>query len=145
MDKVIFSKESFKSTEILKILRFEDSLLTPPLSRDVDIEEFSFKLARCASFLVGRLNGRIVAFMAYYINDTLKQIYITYICVHSEAQHSGVGSKMVNWLVSNYSNAYHTIGLEVAKVNDKARTFYDKLNFLIAEDRGFKLLMVKSM
>lgn len=87
----------------------------------------------------------MVGFMAYYRNDDFRQFYVTNVCVDSAYQHKGIGSKLFESLESLVPLGYTTIGLEVVKTNTKAYNFYRKHQFVVQEDRGTKLLMLKQL
>lgn len=127
------------------LLRF-DSVFTPPHSESVDLEQYSAKLSRYACLLtVEEDDGSVVGFMAYYRNDDLHQLYVTIVCVDNAYQHKGIGSRLFERLESLASPGYTTIGLEVVKTNTKAYNFYKKHHFIVQEDRGTKLLMLKKL
>lgn len=83
--------------------------------------------------------------MAYYRNDEQQQLYVTNVCVDSAYQHKGIGSRLFESLESLSALGYTTIGLEVVKTNIKAYNFYRKHQFVVQEDRGTKLLMLKRL
>ena len=90
--------------------------------------------------------NEILGFMAYYLNSSYQQIYITLICVDIKYQSHGIGGMMLDYVTSNTCESdklYETIALEVNKKNGKAHRFYLKQGFEEQEDRGEKLLMVK--
>ena len=90
----------------------------------------------------------LLGFTAYYLNLGKHQIYITLICVDSGHQAHGIGGKMLEHIVTRIQTddkPYNTIALEVNKQNGKAHRFYQKQGFIEQEDRGEKLLMVKTI
>ena len=93
-------------------------------------------------------DDELLGFTAYYLNSEKHQIYITLICVDSNYQAHGIGGKMLAYIVANEKGRnvlYNTIALEVNKLNGKAHRFYLRQGFIEQEDRGEKLLMVKTI
>lgn len=122
--------------------------LFTPLSETLDLELYARKLSDKASFVVCYSNKEIIGFIAYYLNAKDRQVYITLICVDEGQQTHGIGSKMLEFLVSKVKQSdipYDSIALEVNKQNNKAYNFYIKHEFVEQEDRGKKLLMVKRL
>lgn len=118
--------------------------LPPPLSSEVDLKSYSLKLSLHAKFILYKNDNDSVGYTAFYLNDAVSQIYIPLICVFTEHQHEGIGSRMIELLEDEYKGRYETIVLEVVKENTKAYNFYIKQGFKILEDRGKKFLMVKN-
>ena len=133
-----------EKTTIIDLLQKSSSLITPPLLTEVDLFSYSQKLADNASFVVHSVDNKIVAYLAYYKNDKINQLYIPLICVSIRMQHKGIGSLLLKTLVDS-EPSYGSIGLEVVKQNINAYNFYLREGFIIQEDRGMRYLMVKSL
>lgn len=120
-------------------------ILPPPISTYVDLELYSDKLCKYASFVVVEDNGEVIGFTAYYQNTVVKQLYIPLICVNPKYQSQGIGGKMLQSLEIMLTEGFDSIGLEVKKTNNVAYKFYTKHGFIEKEDRGEKYLMEKSI
>ncbi len=141
---MIITDTQLPQATIYNILQDVQSRFTPPLSQSVDIKLYSIKLSKYAQFLLFKDGETLAGFTAYYRNSDAKQIYITSICVTEAYERKGIGSEMLDFLQQNHKN-FESIALEVNKQNTTAKAFYDKHGFLQQEDRGKKLLMVKSL
>lgn len=121
------------------------NFIAPPLSAEVDLDNYSVKLSHFASFLVCTDRDCIQGYLAFYLNKELEQLYIPLLCVKKEYQSMGVGSHLIAMLTQKYGSTYYSVGLEVAKKNIRAYRFYQNCGFRIVEDCGHKLLMKKSL
>lgn len=83
-------------TTIIDLLQKSSSLFTPPLLTEVDLFSYSQKLADNASFVVHSVDNKIVAYLAYYKNDKINQLYIPLICVSIRMQHKGINYSLSN-------------------------------------------------
>lgn len=95
--------------------------------------------------MVADENGEVEGFTAFYKNRDANQLYVTLICVDKVCQGHGIGSKMLQRLISLRADGFQSIALEVTKSNEGAYHFYKKHGFIEQEDRGEKLLMVKDI
>ena len=146
MDNIKIEKRRLSFEFVYETLRKISSLFTPPLSESLDIKAYARKLSDKAQFIVCMNENEILGFMAYYLNSSYQQIYITLICVDIKYQSHGIGGMMLDYVTSNTCESdklYETIALEVNKKNGKAHRFYLKQGFEEQEDRGEKLLMIK--
>jgi ribosomal protein S18 acetylase RimI-like enzyme len=135
----------FSTQEVFNLLVESSSFFTPSLSKEIDLQTYAIKLSNFAGFLVCRKQGKIIGYIAYYKNIQARQIYIPLICVYPDFQHLGIGTQMLNKLEDTFKVGYHTLGLEVVKLNLKAYNFYIKHNFYTKEDRGKRYLMEKNI
>lgn len=140
---MIYSQLSLNRTCIRKLLGETEKLFVPSLSTEVDLDKYSVKLGNFASFLLYKDGGSVQGYLAYYRNDTIRQLYIPLLCVKSAYQNKGIGSQLMSSLILKYGGNYRSVALEVVKTNTRAYQFYLKCGFLIVEDRGDKYLMEK--
>lgn len=137
-------KERMLQQDVYNLLQKYDNTFTPPLSSDVNLSCHATKLYEHAEFIVCKDDvADIIAYIAYYKNEAKKQLYIPLICVSSDYQKKGIGTKMLEMLIDDYKENYTTVALEVVKNNTNALNFYIKQNFKKVEDRGKKILMVR--
>ena len=137
------TEEKLTKKEVQEILQESNEVFTPALTcTGIDILSYSEKLSKFANFIVCKEHSDIVAYIAFYRNDEIGQLYIPLICVLPKYQHKGLATKMFKYLKVKYRLQYRTIALEVLKQNDKAYEFYVKQGFMIAEDRKDKFLML---
>ena len=145
MTKIKFIEKNINEADALKLLKESSNSFYPPLSTEVNLISYSKKLSKYAKFIFGIEEGEAVGYIAFYLNDKEKQIYIPLICVSPKYQHMGIGTKMLSYLESLYKGQYETVGLEVVKENMNAYNFYVKQGFEVNEDRGSKFLMLKNI
>ena len=129
--------------EFMSLMERIDGIFTPPISEGIDIQVYGSKLYTHASFIVAEDKGEVFGFTAYYKNKEAKQLYVPLICVDKVCQGHGIGSKMLSCLISQRSEGFLSIALEVKKSNEVAYRFYKKHGFNKQEDRGEKFLMIK--
>lgn len=136
--------ERLSKEEIYKLLLRFDSFFVPPFSHAVDLLQYAEKLYENASFVCCWYNNEeIVGVLVYYKNDSKKQLYIPYICVSGNMQSSGIGTKMINYLIAKEQASFNSILLEVLNTNVRGMAFYRREGFSIVEEHGEKYLLRK--
>lgn len=133
------------SEEVKRLLEYFDDSSDIPLHLGLDIASYSEKLSKNAHFIIVWHNKKMVAFLAYYLNDDGRFVYVPQVIVHKEGRHRGLGHKMFEALGNNYSDKYDIIQLEVLKENSNARRFYEREKFIEKEDRKERLLLCKNI
>ena len=132
--------------EVLLLLHECDNSFDPPLSSHIDLEAYAKRLSDNAFFvLVKDDDGKVVAFTAYYLNQEGAFAFIPEIWVADSCQRMGMGHKMIGYMIQLVPEYVRCIRLEVRKNNEKAYRFYQKEGFLIAEDKGAKVLLEKTL
>ncbi len=124
---------------------FSDAFSTP-LLETAGIDEYIRKLSDHAWFLIMEQGGEAAAFSTYYMNDELRQLYVSLLGVRKDLQGQGAGKILMRETVRIAEEAgYSSIGLEVDKDNVRAYNYYVKQGFEISQDREKKYLMVKKL
>lgn len=131
--------------EVHNLLLYFDDSSDIPLHEGLDFDSYSEKLSKYAYFVIASENDSQVGFVAYYLNEEGKFVYIPQVVVHKDGRHKGIGHKMFQTLFDSLSNEYENVKLEVLKENDYAREFYKREGFEYIEDRGEKLLLAKTL
>lgn len=135
--------QRFTHKEVLQILLDTSTQFQPPLSKNVELVNWSAKLAECAQFVTCRTqDNKIACIAAFYRNEALKQLYIPYIVTYAGYRRKGLARKVIVHLSDIYYPAFKSIALEVRKDNIPAYRFYTTLGFEPCESRGHKDLMV---
>lgn len=128
--------------EVKFLLEDFDIEFTPSLSSSLCFDDYSEKLSQNAHFVIAYNEGKQIGFIAYYLNEVGRFIYIPLIAVKREGyQHQGIGRKMLRNLEEKSNNTFDSIRLEVLKSNLQAMNFYQKQGFVVIEDRVEKLLL----
>lgn len=132
--------ETLEQSRVLGILRESDRQFEPPLSWVVELEPYSAKLAQKAHFATAYVDDNLAGVIAFYLNDTLNQIYIPYVFVYEQYRNRSVASGLIDFIIRS-NRGYTSVALEVVKTNDAALRLYRKLNFQVVEDREHTFLM----
>jgi len=133
--------ETLEQERVLGILRESDRGFEPPLSTVVELEQYSAKLASNAHFATAYSDGgKLAGVIAFYLNDSLNQIYIPYVFVYEQYRNRSVASGLIDFIIRS-NRGYTSVALEVVKTNDAALRLYRKLNFQVVEDREHTFLM----
>ncbi len=113
----------------------------PPFAANLDLEVYAHKVrTRARTFEIWK-GEKLTALMALYLDASIGQVYITYICTAKSGLNvTGLGSILINE-AKRLPLPYNHIRLEVLKTNTVAMRFYLKHGFAPCEDRGAKLLM----
>ena len=142
-----YSIEKLSQPQVLALLNTCNNSFTPPLSNNIPytLEEYAIRLSVNAKFALCRNSETIIGFTAYYVNNEGKFAYIPQIWVSDQFQRNGIGSAMINKIISTLPTDIEKIRLEVRKNNDKAYSFYLKCNYSVIEEKSGKCLMEKSL
>ena len=128
-------------TSVRNLLERFDNAFTPPLHLGLDFEQYSTKLSENAHFILAEQDNQPIGFIAYYLNEEGKFIYVPFTAVHPTGRHKHIGHTMFSYLKGLLGDSYQFIRLEVLKNNVNARRFYEREGFCISEDRGEKFLL----
>lgn len=135
--------ERLSKRQVIDLLSYFDDSSDIPLHKGLDFDSYSEKLSEFALFTLAYEGSRCFGFVAYYLNQEGKFVYIPQIVVHKNGRHKRLGHQLLSAMVETYSCAYTEIQLEVLKINQTARYFYERENFVEIEDRGERVLMCK--
>lgn len=102
------------------------------------------KLSANAELAVHYIPEGLAGFIFFYCNHPEKKFtYITLIGTSSDYRNKGIGSALVNHVLSiSKHRGFSECRLEVLKFNKSALSLYKKSGFEILEDRIEKLLLV---
>ena len=79
------------------------------------------------SIIVVHKERELVGYSHVENRDT--QLYIRMLVVHPHYQRRGIGSKLVESVIASGKQQPRHIGLEVFKINDEAKKFYERHGF----------------
>ena len=133
--------EKLSKEEVLSLLTYFDDSSEHPLHEGLNFDSYSEKLSRFAYFIITNEGDVRLGFIAYYLNEDGRFIYIPQIVVHKDGRHRGVGHMMMQTLKEKCSDLFTTIRLEVLKENINARIFYEREGFSFEEDRAERILL----
>ena len=103
--------------EVIDLLEYFDDSSDRPLHEGLDFDAYSDKLSKYAYFTLAYLKNLCVGFIAYYLNDEGRFVYVPQVVVHKCGRHQGVGHLMFIELYAKCANKYRTVELEVLKDN----------------------------
>lgn len=140
---IIYKVNSASEGEIFSHLNNCDVNYIPPLSKSVNIEEYSKKIFEKAYRFEAWLDEILVGLVAIYLNDKVNfRGYITNVSVLKEYTGLGIASKLlVNSVDCAKKMNFNEILLEVNKYNTLAIILYNKLKFTRMSVKGDSLVM----
>lgn len=69
------------------------------------------------------------------------QLFIRIIVVHPLHQRKGIGSKLLESVIASGKEQSKSIGLEVFKINDEAKKFYERYGFKVKDETSSSYVM----
>ncbi|MBR6918012.1 MAG: GNAT family N-acetyltransferase [Clostridia bacterium] len=120
----------------------KDSLFDDSVNDRLD--GLSVKFAENAEFVAVIIDNGYAGYIAFYCNDEVsKQAYLSMITVRSDYQHKGIGSLLMDYMISTVRiNNFESIKLEVNKNNDKAKMFYHRYGFKKVSEKDESLFLL---
>jgi ribosomal protein S18 acetylase RimI-like enzyme len=129
----------------LCILTETDKQFSILISKVTEIGCYSKKLSINAYWLYAEAEGIDCGLVAFYLNESKQQIYITYLFVYATYRRQHLALRMLDYLASTYQGEFKSIALEVLNSNNIALNFYTKCGFEIMENRKDSYLMQHSI
>ena len=128
--------------DLKKIILSQDDIIAE-ITKKYDVEEYLSKLSKHAKILPYYSGSFLKGFIAYYLNDILKEnAYLTIIIIDKDSRDKGLGKLLLESSISDLINrGFKSYRLEVLKKNEKALAFYKKYGFEIEKDLGNSYLM----
>ena len=77
-----------------------------------------------------------------HIENQDSQIFIRMIVVHLHHQRNGIGTKLLASVIASAGEQSKHVGLEVFKINEVAKAFYEKHGFNVVGESPSSLIMV---
>lgn len=127
--------------EALNFIKLGEHDYDRPLSEIIDIELCAKKWSKYAYFLFVLDKKDLVSLLVFYNNKKSRMLYLTHFVVSSRFRCQGIGTKVFQYL-HKYAESINckTLQLEVFRETPAYR-LYNKLGYVVVEDRGDKLLM----
>jgi RimJ/RimL family protein N-acetyltransferase len=76
-----------------------------------------------------------------HVENRGNQLFIRMIVVHPHHQRKGIGSTLLESAVASGKEQSEKVGLEVFKINDEARRFYEKHGFNVEDETSSSYVM----
>ena len=134
-------KERISAAEAYQWLVECDEKFCPPKWTKERLDKYAEKLSTNAHWILLENDGYKKGFVAYYLNENNKFIFISIIAVKKTYRGQGLGKWLMANVVELISDKFNIISLEVSKDNISAKKLYESFGFEIVEDRGQKVLM----
>ena len=77
-----------------------------------------------------------------HIENQDSQIFIRMIVVHPHHQRNGIGTKLLASVIASAGKQFKNVGLEVFKINEVAKAFYERHGFNVKGETPSSLIMV---
>lgn len=132
-------------TQVITLLKHFDDSSDIPLSKGLDFESYGKKLSDNAYFIIAYEDNKMNGFIAYYLNEDGKFVYVPQVVVHKDGRHKGVGHTMFAKLCDSIQETYSSVKLEVLKSNNNAMNFYNREGFVEIEDHNERILLKKDL
>ena len=84
--------------------------------------------------------GKLVGYS--HVENRGRQLFIRMIVVHPRYQRKGIGKKLLESVIASASEQSKNVGLEVFKINDVAREFYERHGFNVEGETLTSHIMV---
>ncbi len=131
--------------EVLNLLAYFDDSSDIPLHEGLNFNTYSEKLSQNAYFVLAIENDKQLGFIAYYLNEEKRYLYIPQIVVHKLGRHKGIGHLMLSELFTLYKKKFLEIRLEVLTINNNARKFYQREGFRELQFNKQRILLAKEL
>ena len=119
-----------------------DAQFSPPLSRRVDIEEYSRKIRERGLTFEAWNGDTLVGLVAAYLDIPDRRCFITDVSVREEFTGKGIAESLMNECLGYARHSsISSIALEVSPDSRPAIKLYEKLGFRLVERRRNTLLM----
>ncbi len=104
---------------------------------EVDTYKYVDKIEKNATIISIEKNARLIAFIAYYENDSSFDLaFLTMLAVDTNSKKMGYGKSLLEISIKEIEKkGFKRYGLEVRKKNIKVIQFYEKYGFVCLEDR----------
>jgi ribosomal protein S18 acetylase RimI-like enzyme len=141
---IIYTTKTANEQELHLHLKECDNDFIPPLSKRVNLDEYSLKLYERSVTFEAWSDQRIIGLIAAYFNNFQEAAgFITSVSVVSEFKGLGVASHLMSDCIKYAQNAQFTsILLEVNKASIPAINLYKKFGFADSESNE-KVMMMK--
>lgn len=126
---------------IIALLQRGDKDFCPHLSEIVNLEVYAEKLCSYADFKIIGTQGNVLGCLAYYKNYPNQFLYITHFWINTLCKKKGHGRFLVDKLVREEGAGFKEVCLEIYKIDEEAKKFYEALNFKLKEDRNDRILL----
>lgn len=136
---------SAKHRLIYQLLKKVDSDFEPPLSLNLDLNEYSKKIASRAILFTRFEDKELIALCAIYANDEERlQAYLTMLAVDPAFRGIGLAKKIIAEMeVYVLKNGFKSIRLEVYKTNHGALSMYKSIGYEIVEQSHHSYFLQK--
>lgn len=142
---IIKYEDSLSKVMVSSILKRFDMAFVEPLHAYIDLMSYGDKLSANAHFILA-YDGKLIGFVAYYINKDGQFAYIPLIAVLPEGRHRGLGHLMLSYLWAKLPIEINQVRLEVRESNVHAFFFYMREGFhVLSKSCEGKSLLIRNL
>lgn len=134
------------SAELESVLLKVDQLLPTPLSKRVDLTQYSSKVIEHGHSLLAEVNGAVAGIALYYSNDYKQHKgYLTLLATTPYFRRCGIAKSLMKHVEYNLiRDGMEYLRLETEVNNTQAVTFYSSMGYCVI-DKAKKLIMEKDL
>lgn len=128
---VVYKNNCAEKDDIYHHLMECSNSFIPPLSLNVNIEDYAQKIVEKADTFEAWSEGKLIGLTAAYCNNLEeREAYITNVSVVESFGSMGIASELLSICIKHVGNIkFNWIKLKVNKDNKKARNLYKKCGF----------------
>lgn len=133
--KIEYSSNKSTLNDIFNHLSLCEDLFVPPLSKSLNIKDYSLKIFNKAYRVEAWYDGQLIGLVALYCNDFIsKKSFISNVSVLKEFGRKGIAKQLLKKTITISNElGFKLIELEVNKNNINAINLYEKLNFITSK------------
>ncbi|HFT7495766.1 GNAT family N-acetyltransferase [Enterobacter ludwigii] len=137
-----FCQNRASPEEIVEHFNQCDPLFVASITEIIALQDYAKKIAERAWRTEAWHNNTLTGLVAAYYNAQRQQGFITHVSVLPDAQHCGVGSKLLIQSIEHLQSlGVMVINLEVDKNNVSAQHLYLKHGFIFGRSNASKITM----
>lgn len=144
LPQLLVKMNTASQDDIERFLHLRSRCFSPDFGSSIDIGEYAKKLRTYGNTYELWYEGELDALLVVYFSESLKQIYVPYICTEGSHYGPNVGQYLFQ-MITSFSVPFEYIRLEVREDNKKALDFYLKQGFTEISKEGKKIHLEKQL
>lgn len=145
MEDFSIKKTRLDESAVHDILTRFDTMFSPCLSTNINLEEYAKKLSEYANWIICKRSDETAGYIAFYENVETHIAFITSICVLDTFRKFGVATQMLNDMIKSLPDTIFEIKLECRKNNSPAINYYNRNGFAILGEKEDKYILSKAL
>lgn len=134
-------------TDVKALIEVEQERQKNTFIETEDLNAYLVKIQSNAEFIIHYASGQCAGFVAFYCNDTTKDLaFITLVLLAPQFRGRGLAKSLINYTLDYCRiNGFKKCGLNVRKDNHSAINLYESCGFEVKSENNEKLLMVVTL